>query len=127
MKFCTAVCCIDGRIQLPVIRFMQQRFNAEYVDMVNEAGADRVLGDHDNDDLVKSILTKVDISINAHGSLAVAIIGHYDCAANPVTEPEHLEQIQNAVIFLRNLFHDTIIIGLWVDESWHVNEIEIED
>ena len=32
MKFCTAVTCMDGRIQLPVIAYLQKRFNAEYVD-----------------------------------------------------------------------------------------------
>lgn len=38
MSFCTAVNCIDGRVQLPVIRYLQERYGVLYVDVVSESG-----------------------------------------------------------------------------------------
>ena len=38
MRFCTVINCMDGRVQLPVIRHMKERFNAEYVDSITEPG-----------------------------------------------------------------------------------------
>ena len=36
--FATAINCMDGRVQLPVIKFLQERFKAEYVDIISEPG-----------------------------------------------------------------------------------------
>ena len=33
-SFCTAVTCIDGRVQLPVIHYLTRRFHVEFVDIV---------------------------------------------------------------------------------------------
>ena len=38
IRFCTVINYIDGRVQLPVIRYLQKRFDAEYVDSITEAG-----------------------------------------------------------------------------------------
>jgi len=38
MIFCTAVNCMDGRVQLPVINYLKERFSANYVDMITEPG-----------------------------------------------------------------------------------------
>ena len=127
MKFCTAVCCMDGRIQLPIINYLKNRFNADYVDMLTEAGINKVLSDHDDQTLLNSILNKLNISINAHGSNHIAVAAHYDCTGNPTTEVEHKQQIVDSIVFLRNLFIDSEFIGLWVDENWQVHEIDEEE
>ena len=38
MCFCTAVNCMDGRVQLPVTSYLQERFNVEHVDSITEPG-----------------------------------------------------------------------------------------
>ena len=38
MSFCTVVNCMDGRVQLPVIRYLQERFEVPYVDSITEVG-----------------------------------------------------------------------------------------
>jgi len=41
MEFCTAINCMDGRVQIPVISFLEERFNARYVDVISEPGPNR--------------------------------------------------------------------------------------
>ena len=48
MKFYTVINCMDGRVQLPVIKYLQKRFNVEYVDSITEAGPNLVLSEHKN-------------------------------------------------------------------------------
>lgn len=122
MKFCTAINCIDGRVQLPVIEYLKERFGADYVDCVTEAGEDLVVSEH-KPGRVEATLRCVQISLEKHGSRHIAIAGHHDCAGNPVPKEKHIEQIKEAVRFLKTQFPDTEIIGLWVDENWKANEV----
>ena len=123
MKFCTAINCMDGRVQLPVIKFLQWRFNAEYVDMISEPGPNLILAKQNNTQLVESIMARVDISVNKHGSVGLAVVGHYDCAGNPATKEEQITQVNEAIKHLRTTYHDLEMIALWVDEHWNVHEI----
>ncbi len=115
---------MDGRVQLPVIRYLQRRFNAEYVDTITEPGPNRILADEKGTALVRrSILDRITISIERHDSVGMAIVGHYDCAGNPVPEAEQIAHIKRAMQFLRRQFEDMAIVGLWVDENWDVHEV----
>jgi hypothetical protein len=37
MSFCTAINCMDGRVQLPTITFLKKHFGIEHVDCITEA------------------------------------------------------------------------------------------
>ncbi len=124
MKFCTAINCMDGRVQLPVVKYLQARFNAKYVDVITEPGPILILAQREDINLLKSILTRVDISVEKHHSGGIALIGHYDCAGNPVPKDEQILQIKASVDFIRQRYEKLEIIGLWVDENWEVHEIE---
>jgi carbonic anhydrase len=123
-KFCTAVNCMDGRVQIPVIRYLQERFGAEYVDTITEPGPNRILAEADDSEMVQSILRRVHISVEKHASLGIAVVGHYDCAGNPAPEEVQKMHLQKAVERLRKHFAQPVI-GLWVDASWRVHEIEV--
>jgi hypothetical protein len=43
MAFCTAVTCMDGRVQLPVNAYLRERFGADFVDTITEPGPNAVL------------------------------------------------------------------------------------
>ena len=64
MSFCTAVNCIDGRVELPVIRYLQQRFGVLYVDLVTEPGAVRSLAGPADTETKRSILRRVAVSLD---------------------------------------------------------------
>jgi hypothetical protein len=42
-RFGTAINCIDGRTQEPVLEFMKQKYNIDGVDMVTFPGVDAVI------------------------------------------------------------------------------------
>ena len=74
-------------------------------------------------DVVESIKTKVGISINAHKSELIVVSGYYDCAANPVSDEEHISQIKNAVDEISSWSLNAKVVGVWVDGSWNVNSV----
>ena len=123
MRFCSAVNCMDGRVQLPVIRYLQNRFNVDYVDTITEAGPDLILSESKDTIAVKTIFDRLDISVEKHHSVGIAIVGHHDCAGNPVPKEDHMKHIQKSVTLLRQQYEGLEIIGLWVDETWEVHEI----
>jgi len=52
--------CIDGRLQLPVIEWIQENYDIDYVDMVTEPGMIEKISkskDAPLDDIVKKILS----------------------------------------------------------------------
>ena len=123
MSFCTVINCIDGRVQIPVINYLRDRFSTKYVDTVTEAGPNRIVGRQSNIAILDSILDRVNISINRHGSTGIAIVGHHDCAGNPASKADQLEDIELAAKYLANRFTQIPVIGLWVDETWQVSEL----
>ena len=126
MEFCTAINCMDGRVQQPVIEFMKKRFRAQNVDLITEAGPNRILAEQHSETTIQSIFQRVDISVSAHKSKVLAVVGHYDCAGNPVGKEEQVKQISSAIQFLRDKYPRIIIIGLWVNEKWEVEELTSE-
>jgi carbonic anhydrase len=124
MKFCTALNCIDGRAQLPVILYLQNRFQVDYVDMITEPGMNRLLGRNADPELVERLLEKVDISLQKHNSVGIAVAGHHDCAGNPVTAEEQQEDIRQALSVLRECYAHLEVIGLWLDDRFTVHELK---
>ncbi len=124
MRFCTVVNCMDGRIQLPVIRYLQARFDAEYVDSITEAGPNLILAEQERTASVSSILERLEISIGNHKSAGVAVVGHHGCAGNPASQDDQIVHIHRAMEFLRQRYPDTDVIGLWVDGNWEIQEVD---
>ncbi len=122
-SFCTVVSCLDGRVQLPVIRYLQRRFNVAYVDTITEPGTNLILARQEDRDVVQSILRRVCISVEKHASVGIALVGHYDCAGNPAKEEEQLQHLMDGVAFLRHHYGEIPVIGLWVDAHWEVKEV----
>ncbi len=125
MEFCTAINCMDGRVQQPVNNFLQKRFGAENVDTITEAGPNGILAKQEDKATIQSIFKRVEISVNAHKSKGIAVVGHHDCAGNPAPKEEQLRHIRDSVNFLRNQYPQMDIIGIWVDEEWKVYEIPV--
>ena len=117
-KFATSVSCMDGRIQLPISKWIRENYSVDYIDTITEPGDDKAIQDNA---ILESIKAKVAISINAHGSELVVLSGHYNCAANPVSDEEHIEMIKKGVEILSSQNLGVKIIGVWVDSSWSVN------
>ena len=122
MSFCTAINCMDGRVQLPVIPFLQTRFKAEFVDCITEPGPVRIFAKTTDLMVLNSIITRVDISVKQHGSGGIAICAHPDCAGNPVDNEVQKEQLKRSVIFLKEAYPNVTVIGLWIDNNQQPQE-----
>ena len=121
-KFATSISCMDGRIQIPISQWIKENYSVDFVDTITEPGVDKVIAV--NSDL-DSIKTKIGISINAHKSKLVVVSGHYDCAANPVSDDEHIDLIKKDIEMISSWNLGVDIVGVWVDGSWKVNLVTV--
>ncbi len=122
--FATAINCMDGRTQLPVIEWMLKEQHVEHVDMVTEAGPNRILAENNDALLINSIRNRVELSVNKHGSKLIAIVGHHDCAGNPADKDEQLRQLQAAARLVQKWGLQAKLVLLWVNEDWRVSAVE---
>jgi hypothetical protein len=126
MKFATAINCMDGRTQLPVIAYLKEKCKVDCVDMVTEAGPVRILADSADRALVDSIKHRVEVSVEKHCSRYIAVAGHFDCAGNPVSEEIQRRQIQKSIKTVLSWNFKANVLGLWVDENWNVHDVNDE-
>jgi hypothetical protein len=112
---------MDGRIQGPIQEYLKSKYNVKYVDAITEPGPCKIIAENNDVNAVNSILQRVTISVNIHKSNLIAISGHYDCAGNPCEAEVQKGQITQSVEYFKNLYPNTEIIGLWVDDNWKVN------
>lgn len=123
-RFGTAINCIDGRTQEPVIHFMKHRYNVDGVDMITFPGVDGIISSSENLDAITLIRNAVSISIEKHGSRVIAIIGHFDCAGNPGDREHHYSHIGKAVQKVTSWSFDVEIIGLYVNDKREIEEVK---
>ncbi len=119
-KFATSISCIDGRVQTPLAKWIIKNYSVDYVDTITEPGVDKKVAESSE---LESIKTKVGISINAHKSALVVLSGHYDCAANQVSNEKHIELIKKGIEVISSWNLGVQVIGVWVDDSWNVNTV----
>ncbi|MBI5680095.1 MAG: hypothetical protein HZC47_04285 [Methanobacterium sp.] len=112
---------MDGRVQLPVIQWIKENYNVDFVDLITEPGMDGVLADLNSN--IGNILNKLEISVDKHRSEYIFIVGHYDCLGNPVDNETHKQQVMLAVERIKNLKGSYKVIGLWISEKFSVEKI----
>jgi hypothetical protein len=123
MTFGTAIQCIDGRIQEPIIKFLKSRYNLTYIDTITEPGVCKILAERSSGQVILLIEKALDISVNLHKSRMIAVSGHHDCASNPSDENTQKKQVNECKEYLKAKYPGCEILGLWVDKNWKVNII----
>lgn len=122
-RFATVINCMDGRTQLPIINYMRTKFNVDNVDNITEPGPVKVIAEQSNDFQLRSIQQRVMISQDKHGSKHLALVAHYDCTGNHVEKNKQIEQLRKSLETIRLWGFKGMIVGLWVNENWQVEEI----
>lgn len=123
-KFATAINCMDGRTQIPIIEWLRENYKVEYVDMITEPGPDGVLSRNVDNQVIESLKRKAEISAYKHNSKIIVIAGHHDCAGNPVDKDTHINQIKLSVQAIKSWgLPFEKVIGLWVNENWEIEKI----
>ncbi len=119
--FATALNCIDGRAQLAVNEWMRQKFGVDFIDTVTGAGMNKII--NAEDDTLVPYKNAAEISVTKHGSKSVAVVGHYDCAGNPVSEDEHKIHIRQAIEKINSWGWPVEVVGLWVNSDWQIEQV----
>lgn len=127
MSFATAVNCMDGRVQAPVNEYLSERFGVTYVDEITEAGPAGVLAADPECDDALAIYRKIDISVEKHDSVGIAVVAHHDCAGNPKPEEDQLEDLAESAKILRARYPGLPVITLWVGKEGTVTEPDLAD
>jgi len=122
-SFATAINCMDGRTQIPVIDYIRKKYRVDYVDMITEPAPIRVLAENTDKPTLESIKRRVGISTGKHGSVHIVIVGHHDCAGNPVEKATQLKQILESIWTVRSWGLRAETLGLWIDEEWVAHEV----
>lgn len=123
-RFATAISCMDGRIQIPVIDYVLRKCKVDYVDMITEPGPIRVLAENSDKSTIESIKRRLAISTGKHNSVNIVIVGHDDCAGNPVEKATQLKQILESIRTVRSWGFRAEILGLWIDDRWIAHEVK---
>ncbi len=121
----TVINCIDGRVQVPVIEYLRERYGFDLVDVITEPGPDLLFSQSVDRERIGHIVETVGLSREANASRHLAIAGHHDCRANPVSDAVHRDQIRAAAAMLGQLLGDEMsVVGLWVDGDGVVSALE---
>src|SRR6185503_1142438 len=107
----TCLNCMDGRVQLPVLTWIKAHYPVDFVDVITEAGMDRVLAEQED---ISEVLRSIKVSVNLNKSTRLFVVGHHDCRGNPVDASIHHRNITAAVRRLKPLWPAQEVIGLWV-------------
>ena len=116
----TCLNCMDGRVQLPVLKWIKENYPVDFVDVITEAGMDGVLARQKD---ISEVQRSIQVSVSLNKSTRLFVVGHYDCRGNPAQESLHREDIKNAVLRLRPLWTAQEVVGLWVNDRWQVEPV----
>jgi carbonic anhydrase len=121
-KFACAINCMDGRVQDAVKNYIKENYQVDWVDQVTEPGPIKILAEGVNTVIIENIKKRVDVSVNHHGSKVVAIIGHHDCAGNPVGKEDQIKQLNESKKVVEGFGFNAEIILLYVEGDWKTVE-----
>ena len=121
--FCVTIQCMDGRIQRPIQDYILQHYGYQYADTITEPGVNHILAENKEACVIDALIEKLQISIGKHGSDHIFISGHADCVANPALRESQTEQITQSKKWLEEQFPGLKVTGLWVNETWEVEEV----
>jgi hypothetical protein len=123
-RFGTAINCIDGRTQEPVIDFMKEKYDIDGVDMVTFPGVDGIISSSENSDEIALLRNAVSISIEKHRSRIIAVVGHFDCAGNPGNREHHYAHVRSAVHEVTSWNYPAQVFGFYVNEKQQIEEVK---
>jgi carbonic anhydrase len=126
-SFFTSVGCMDGRVQAPIAKYGQDKYQVLFPDTITEAGLVGLLANNPSAELLDSLKKKVLISVEKHHSKGIIVHGHQHCAGNPIEDELHKEQTITAASVVRNFVTEDIEVKpVFVNKTengWEVEEL----
>ncbi len=133
LKFGTTINCMDGRSVGATIEWMKETYGLDFIDSITEPGMD-AFELNMTEEQRSWLKRKLEISIKNHGSRVVSVVGHDDCAGNPVDSDAHRTCITGDVEATKTLVHEidpelsVEVVGQWSHASedpkvWMVEKV----
>jgi len=124
-SFATCLDCADGRTKEPVLAWARKNIGVRWIDLLTRVGMDGSLLLDLHPVIMKDLRTQLGILLEKHHSKHVLIVGHCECAGNPVSEEEHRTCIKRAVdlVCSWNLPEGIEVVGLLVNPAWEVKVV----
>ena len=122
-EFVTVINCMDGRIQTAVHKYISDKKEKEYVDMITLAGPSKVINENKLKGVIDDLKFRLDISIKGHKSNTIAIVGHFDCAGIPEPDENQKIHVVQAVSVVQSWYPDVEVEGIWVNPDLSIEEL----
>lgn len=133
LTFGTTINCMDGRSLEATVVWMKAKYRLDFIDSITEPGMDAFELNMTPEQRAW-LKRKLEISIKNHGSRTVSVVGHNDCAGNPIDHDAHFVCISGDVETTKKLIQeidptlDVAVVGLWAHETenpkvWTVDEV----
>jgi carbonic anhydrase len=123
-RFTALLTCIDGRALPTALDWVTANSDVDHVDVITAPGMDGALADGTavGDDALESLL----VSMVAHGTRSVVVVGHDDCAGHPAPPQDRARIITEAMARVAARHPDLAVRGLHVQQStvgWAAREV----
>ncbi len=133
LTFGTTINCMDGRSLDATVTWMKAKYGLDFIDSITEPGMDAFELNMTPEQRAW-LKRKLEISIINHGSRTVSVVGHDDCAGNPIDHDAHCVCISSDVETTKKLIQEidpelvVTVVGLWAHETenpkvWTVDEV----
>ncbi len=122
-KFLCVITCMDGRIQKPVLEFLEKSYPGYNPDTITEPGPVKLLTPESFEKGLKRLQERIDISLQVHRADKIFLVAHPDCAGNPVSDQEQIRQLKAAQNQLKKIYKETEIHVIWVENNTTAKEI----
>jgi len=101
--------------------WIRKNHSTDYIDTIPELGIEKRISENIDIEKIKS---KAEISIFKHNSGLIVVSGHHNCARNPVSKEEQIEQIKKSILYIKFWNIPVKIIGIYVNDKWEIEEIK---
>ena len=102
---------------------MRARFSVEHVDLVTDLAPSTVIIEGRDVRAMASLMGRVAISVEMHGSQGIAVVAHPNCSGTPATDEEQQENVRRAAEYVSNQIPELDIVGVWIDADDVVSEV----
>ena len=124
VPFVAVLTCIDGRVLPPTLAHMGDMCDAEHVDVITAPGMDGLLAG--GGAAADGALRALEVSMVAHGTRDVVVVGHDDCAGHPADPAERGGIVARAVEAVLARHPTLSVTGLHLRQEaagWQADEV----
>ena len=128
-KLGIAIVCVDWRLHQKEVRIAEKVRDAlgvDVVDVVAFPGPDGIVESQRSGDSA-ALLSWLELLIDAHHPVAIALVGHYNCAANACDDTKHDSDAKKTTEYLKTESKFENIRGFSAvrnsDTDWDLKEL----